>query len=162
MHIVTAAAAQCATTSRRSGAPFEVEALVVSPYAASLACLVEDDGARVTVIGMGGGTTTVSPFDSNLVFADTVRSVAAMTRDIARGLDPWRAERLKRCRQRDCLDPRDEERSRCADVRRSDGHAAVPKSLLAAHRPARRDAEMVRKPARREAASTRSPAAGWY
>src|SRR5207249_9731760 len=78
----------------------EVEALVVSPYAAGLACLVDDErDLGVTVIDMGGGTTTIGVFfGGNLVFADAV-PVGGMhvTNDIARGLATplAHAERLK-------------------------------------------------------------------
>ena len=73
---------------------------MVSPYAAGLACLVNDEmDLGVTVIDMGGGTTTIGVFfDGNLIFADTV-PVGGMhvTNDIARGLSTpvAHAERLK-------------------------------------------------------------------
>ena len=62
MNIVTAAAAGVRNHTAASGAAhLEVEALVVSPYAAGLSCLVEDESdLGVTVIDMGGGTTTIA------------------------------------------------------------------------------------------------------
>ena len=75
-------------------------ALVVGPYAAGLACLVEDESELgVTVIDMGGGTTTIAVFfDGNLVFTDSVPVGGIhVTNDIARGLSTplVHAERLK-------------------------------------------------------------------
>ena len=82
MHVVTAAGRAVRNHTAAIGrAHLEVEALVVSPYAAGLACLVEDEmDLGVTVIDMGGGTTTIGVFfDGNLVFADACRSAASMS-----------------------------------------------------------------------------------
>ena len=101
MHIVTAARAGVrnhAAVIARSH--LEIEALVVSPYAAGLACLVEDEmDLGVTIVDMGGGTTTIGVFFAgNLIFADAV-PVGGMhvTNDIARGLSAplAHAERMK-------------------------------------------------------------------
>src|SRR5579864_859940 len=101
MHIVSAARASVRNHTAAIGrSHLEAEALVVSPYAAGLACLVEDEmGLGVTVIDMGGGTTTIGVFfGGNLIFADAV-PVGGMhvTNDIARGLSTplAHAERLK-------------------------------------------------------------------
>jgi cell division protein FtsA len=101
MHIVTAATATVRNHAVALGrAHLEIDALVVSPYASGLACLVEDEiRLGVTVIDMGGGTTTIAVFfDGNLVFADAV-PVGGMhvTNDVARGLSTpvAHAERLK-------------------------------------------------------------------
>jgi cell division protein FtsA len=101
MHIVTAATASVRNHSAAIGrAHLEAEALVVSPYAAGLACLVEDErDLGVTIIDMGGGTTSIGVFfGGNLIFADAV-PVGGMhvTNDIARGLATplAHAERLK-------------------------------------------------------------------
>lgn len=101
MHIVTAASAAVRNHTVALGrAHLEVDALVVSPYASGLACLVEDEmRLGVTVIDMGGGTTTIAVFfDGNLIFADAV-PVGGMhvTNDVARGLSTpvAHAERLK-------------------------------------------------------------------
>ena len=101
MHVVTAATAAVRNHTAAIGrAHLEVEALVVSPYAAGLACLVEDEiDLGVTVIDMGGGTTTIGVFfDGNLIFADSVPVGGVhVTNDIARGLSTplAHAERMK-------------------------------------------------------------------
>jgi cell division protein FtsA len=101
MHIVTAAAASVRNHSAAVGrSHLETEALVVSPYAAGLACLVEDEtNLGVTIIDMGGGTTTIGIFfGGNLTFADAVPVGGIhVTNDIARGLSTpvAQAERLK-------------------------------------------------------------------
>jgi len=101
MHIVTAPVASV----RNHGVAIarshlEIEAVVVSPYAAGLACLVEDErNLGVTVIDMGGGTTTIAVFfEGNLIFADAVPVGGIhVTNDIARGLSTplAQAERMK-------------------------------------------------------------------
>ncbi len=78
----------------------EIGGLVVSPYAAGLACLAEDETELgVTVIDMGGGTSGIAVFfDGNLVFTDTVPvGCGHVTNDIARGLSTplAHAERMK-------------------------------------------------------------------
>jgi cell division protein FtsA len=85
MHVVTASAASVRNHTAAVGrSHLEVEALVVSPYASGLSCLVEDE------IGVF--------FDGNLIFADYV-PVGGMhvTNDIARGLSTGvaHAERMK-------------------------------------------------------------------
>jgi cell division protein FtsA len=101
MHIVTASAASVRSHTAAVGrSHLEIEALVVSPYASGLSCLVEDEiGLGVTVIDMGGGTTTIGVFfDGNLIFADYVPVGGAhVTNDIARGLSTSvaHAERMK-------------------------------------------------------------------
>src|SRR5215469_2657707 len=101
MHVVTASAAGVRNHASAIGrSHLEVEALVVSPYASGLSCLVEDEiGLGVTVIDMGGGTTTIGVFfDGNLIFADYVPVGGAhVTNDIARGLSTGvaHAERMK-------------------------------------------------------------------
>lgn len=77
-----------------------VEGMVVSPYAAGLAALVEDQATLgCAVIDMGGGTTGLSVFyDGKIVFADTIPVGGAhVTNDIARGLTTAivNAERIK-------------------------------------------------------------------
>ena len=73
---------------------------MVSPYAAGLACLVEDEmDLGVTVIDMGGGTTSIAVFfDGHVVFTDSVPIGGGhVTNDIARGLSTplAHAERMK-------------------------------------------------------------------
>jgi cell division protein FtsA len=101
MNVVTASAAGVRNHTAAIGrSHLDVEALVVSPYAAGLSCLVEDEiGLGVTVIDMGGGTTTIGVFfDGNLIFADSVLVGGChVTNDIARGLSTpvAHAERMK-------------------------------------------------------------------
>jgi len=78
----------------------DIEGYVASPFASGLACLVEDEmDLGVTVIDMGGGTTTVAVFfDGSVVFTDVVPVGGGhVTNDIARGLSTpiSEAERLK-------------------------------------------------------------------
>jgi len=78
----------------------EVEAVVLSPYASGLACLVEDEASLgATVIDMGGGTTTVAAFvEGELVHTDCIPIGGKhVTTDIARGLSTpvIHAERMK-------------------------------------------------------------------
>jgi cell division protein FtsA len=101
MHIVTAGAAPVRNhTAAIARSLLETDAFVVSPYAAGLSCLVEDEmNLGVTVIDMGGGTTTVGVFvRGNLVFADSVPVGGGhVTNDVARGLSTpiAHAERMK-------------------------------------------------------------------
>jgi len=139
MHIVTAAAGGVRNHTAAVGrAHLEVEALVVSPYAAGLACLVEDEmDLGVTVIDMGGGTTTIGVFfGGNLVFADAV-PVGGMhvTNDIARGLATplAHAERMKALFGSAIASTLDERETIAVPPigEEEDGHVNhVPKSLL--------------------------------
>ncbi|HLJ64403.1 MAG TPA: cell division protein FtsA, partial [Stellaceae bacterium] len=101
MHVVTAGAAAARNLATCMGrCHLDIAALVVSPYASGLSSLVEDETELgVTVIDMGGGTTTIAVFfDGNLVFADTVPVGGNhVTNDIARGLSTPlnHAERIK-------------------------------------------------------------------
>ena len=101
MHVVTAQAGAVRNLAHCIGrCRLEIGALVVSPYAAGLASLVEDETELgVTVIDMGGGTTGIAVFfDGNLVFTDTVPVGGGhVTNDIARGLSTpiAHAERMK-------------------------------------------------------------------
>lgn len=78
----------------------DIDNFVVSPLASGLACLVEDEvDLGVTVVDMGGGTTTIAIFfDGSVIFTDSI-PVGGMhvTNDIARGLctSVSEAERLK-------------------------------------------------------------------
>ena len=78
----------------------DIDARVVSPFAAGLACLVEDERELgVTCIDMGGGTTSLAVFMSGqLVHTDLIPIGGQhVTSDIARGLSTpvIQAERLK-------------------------------------------------------------------
>src|SRR5437764_13891476 len=139
MHIVTATKASVRNHAAVIGrSHLEVEALVVSPYAAGLACLVNDEmDLGVTVIDMGGGTTTIGVFfDGNLIFADTV-PVGGMhvTNHIARGLATpvAHAERLKALFGNAISSTLDERETIAVPPigEEEDGHVNhVPKSLL--------------------------------
>jgi len=101
MHVVTAQSGAVRNLATCIGrCHLEIAALVASPYAAGLACLVEDESELgVTVVDMGGGTTTIAVFfDGNLVFTDSVPVGGShVTNDIARGLSTpiAHAERMK-------------------------------------------------------------------
>ena len=101
MHVVAASAGAVRNLAHCVGrCHLEIAGLVVSPYAAGLACLVEDESdLGVTVIDMGGGTTSIAVFyDGNLVFTDSVPVGGGhVTNDIARGLSTpiAHAERMK-------------------------------------------------------------------
>jgi cell division protein FtsA len=101
LHLITAAAgavrnvATCVTRCH-----LEVEGKVVSPYAAALGCLVEDETQLgITLIDLGGGTTSVAVFfDSELIYTDSIPLGGLhVTRDLARGLSTpvTQAERIK-------------------------------------------------------------------
>jgi cell division protein FtsA len=101
MHLVSAgtgALRNLATCVERCH--LDIEAMVAAPYAAALACLVEDEmDLGVTLIDMGGGTTTVAVFyDGHVMFTDSVPLGGGhVTNDIARGLSTplVHAERMK-------------------------------------------------------------------
>ena len=78
----------------------DIEEVVVSPYASGLSCLVEDEkDLGVTLVDMGGGTTTIAVFyDGQIVFTDSIPVGGGhVTNDIARGLSTpvVHAERMK-------------------------------------------------------------------
>jgi len=116
----------------------EIAGLVVSPYAAGLAALVDDESELgVTVIDMGGGATTIAVFfDGNLVFTDGVPVGGGhVTNDIARGLSTpiADAERMKTLHGSAIASPADErEMISVPQVGEDDDGQAtnVPKSLL--------------------------------
>jgi len=101
MHIITASAGAV----RNVGTCIErchllPAAFVVSPYASGLASLVEDElELGVTVIDMGGGTTTIAVFyENNVIFTDVIPVGGNhVTSDIARGLSTplVHSERMK-------------------------------------------------------------------
>lgn len=101
MHLITAAVGPLRNLQTCIGrCHLDTKALVVSPYAAGLAALVEDEmELGVTVIDMGGGTTSIAVFfDGNVVFTDSLPVGGAhVTNDIARGLSTplAHAERMK-------------------------------------------------------------------
>ena len=101
MHLVTARTAalrNMATCVERCH--LDIEATVAAPYASGLACLVEDEiDLGVTIVDMGGGTTTIGVFyDGEVVHTDTIPVGGQhVTSDIARGLSTplAHAERMK-------------------------------------------------------------------
>jgi cell division protein FtsA len=139
MHMVTASPACVRNHSAAVGrAHLGLDALVVSPYAAGLACLVGDEiDLGVTVIDMGGGTTTIGVFfDGNLIFADQVPVGGChVTNDIARGLSTplAHAERMKTLFGSAIASSTDEREMIAVPQvgEEEDGHVNhVPKSLL--------------------------------
>jgi cell division protein FtsA len=101
VHIVTAATAPVRNLENciRRG-HLGVAGMALTPYASGRACLVEDEmDLGVTLIDMGGGTTSVAVFlHGAMVFADVLPVGGAhVTKDIARGLlaPPAEAERIK-------------------------------------------------------------------
>jgi cell division protein FtsA len=77
-----------------------IDSMVVTPFASSLACLVDDEKQMgVTYIDFGGGTTSVAVFfDGELVHTDAIPVGGQhITNDIARGLATSmpHAERMK-------------------------------------------------------------------
>ncbi len=101
MHLVSAEAAALRNMiTCVARCHLDVEDVVVSPYAAGLACLVEDElDLGATVVDMGGGTTNVAVFYGGQVVHAEVVQVGGdhVTRDIARGLTTSlvHAERIK-------------------------------------------------------------------
>ena len=101
VHIVTAASGPVRNlTHCVERCHLDVAGLVISPYAAGLAALVEDEmDLGATVIDMGAGTTTIAVFaEGEVVFTDVLPVGGQhVTNDIARGLSTSRAnaERMK-------------------------------------------------------------------
>jgi cell division protein FtsA len=101
LHLITASAGAVRNLSNCvTRCHLEIAGKVVSPYAAALGCLVEDETQLgVTLIDMGGGTTSVAVFfDSELVHTDSIPLGGLhVTRDLARGLSTpmTQAERIK-------------------------------------------------------------------
>jgi cell division protein FtsA len=101
MHVVSANTAQIRNVVSAVGrCHLEVAGMIVSPYAAGLSALVEDElELGATLVDMGGGTTSIAVFyDGAIVFADTVPVGGGhVTNDIARGLVTpiAHAERMK-------------------------------------------------------------------
>ncbi len=101
MHLVTAASGPLRNLGHCiARCHLDVAGIVVSPYAAGLASLVEDEtDLGVTLVDMGGGTTSVAVFcEGEVVFTDVIPVGGQhVTNDIARGLSTSRvhAERMK-------------------------------------------------------------------
>jgi len=139
MNIMTAGFAVVRNLSNCIGrCHLETAAVVVSPYASGLSSLVADESELgVTVIDMGGGTTTIGVFfDGNLVFGDSVAVGGGhVTNDIARGLSTplAHAERMKTLYGSAIASHADERETITVPLvgEEDDGNANhVPKSLL--------------------------------
>jgi len=115
-----------------------LQALVVSPYAAGLAALVEDEmDLGVTCIDMGGGTTSIAVFfDGEVVFTECIPVGGQhVTSDIARGLSTplVHAERMKTLYGSALAAPADEHEVIDVPQVGEEDHAVpnhVPKSIL--------------------------------
>ncbi len=139
MHVITAGSGplrNLATCVARGH--LRISGRVVAPFAAGLACLVEDEmDLGVTLIDMGGGTTSLAVFyDGQLVHADVVPLGGGhITNDIARGLSTplAHAERLKTLYGTVLPSPSDDnETIDVPQVGETDEHAhnQVPRSIL--------------------------------
>jgi cell division protein FtsA len=101
VHLVSAASSAVRNlTNCVARCHLDIAERVVSPYAAGLACLVPDEiDLGVTLIDMGGGTTSIAVFyEGDLVYTDSIPVGGDhVTSDIARGLSTpiAEAERLK-------------------------------------------------------------------
>jgi len=115
-----------------------VAGLVVAPYASGLAALVEDEmDLGVTLIDMGGGTTSLAVFfEGQMVYCDTVPVGGQhITNDIARGLSTpiADAERMKTLYGSALASPSDErEMIDVPQVGENDRNSAnhIPRSIL--------------------------------
>ncbi len=139
MHIVGATPSALRNLTAAVGrCRLEIAGVVVGPYAAGLASLVEDETQLgVTVIDMGGGTTSIGVFfDGNLIFCDSVPVGGAhVTQDIARGLSTplVHAERMKTLYGHAIRSPADDRETLAVPAIGEEEDAQVnhvPKSLL--------------------------------
>ena len=101
LHVITAASGGLRNlVASVSRCHLNVADKVVTPYASALGCLVEDETTLgVTLIDMGGGTTSIAVFfDAELIYIDSISIGGChVTSDIARGLSTplAQAERMK-------------------------------------------------------------------
>ena len=139
MHMVTADAGpmrNLATCVARCH--LDIEGLVVAPYASGLGCLVEDEiDLGVTLIDMGGGTTTIAVFyDGQCIHTDSIGVGGNnVTTDIARGLTTplAHAERMKTLYGNAVASPADEREIIDVPLMGEDFHTQphhVPRSML--------------------------------
>jgi cell division protein FtsA len=139
MHVITADSgpvrnlATCATRGH-----LDIDAFVVSPYAAGLSTLVEDEtDLGVTLIDLGGGSTSIAVFyDGSIVYTDSIPVGGGhVTSDVARGLSTPlpHAERLKTL-YGSCLNQQSDQREviDVPPIGENDPSSAnhVPKSIL--------------------------------
>lgn len=139
MHIVTAAIGPLRNIQICvERAMLELEGMVLSGYASGLSTLVDDErGLGVTLLDMGGGTTSIAIFcEGNLAFADVIAVGGQhVTNDIARGLatPTAQAERMKTLFGNATPSPSDErDMIDVPQVGESDHAAAnhIPRSVL--------------------------------
>lgn len=139
MHLISAAAGPLRTLHTCvERCHLDVESVVAAPYASALACLVEDEmDLGVTLIDMGGGTTTIAVFyDGNPVFIDSIPVGGIhVTTDIARGLSTpmAHAERMKTLYGSAIPSPTDDQELIDVPLVGEDSHGHpnhVPRSLL--------------------------------
>src|SRR5262249_45759345 len=139
MNVVTANASAIRNLETGIGrCPLDIETYVVSPYAAGIASLVEDEmDLGVAIIDLGGGTTSFGVFyDGHIVYSDVVPIGGShVTNDIARGLSTplAHAERMKTLYGNAIASPADERESLAVPQigEDEDGQSNhVPKSLL--------------------------------
>lgn len=101
IHIVTARTATLRNLANCiNRCHLEIEIAIAAPYASGLACLAEDEiDLGVTLVDMGGGTTTIAVFyDGEVIHTDSIPVGGQhVTSDIARGLSTslTHAERMK-------------------------------------------------------------------
>jgi cell division protein FtsA len=116
----------------------EIVDRVVSPHAAALGCLVEDEKTLgVTLIDLGGGTTSIAVFfDSELLFTEVLPIGGLhVSRDVARGLQTplGQAERIKTLYGACVATPADDRRPIDVPPMMDEGggdYSQVPKSML--------------------------------
>ena len=139
LHVVTAAETALRNlTGCVERAHLDIDAVVVSAYASGLACLVEDEmDLGVTVIDLGGGTTSIAVFyEGEVVFTDQIPVGGQhVTNDIAHGLSTpvVHAERMKTLYGSAIASPADEHEVIDVPPIGEEDHAQsnhVPKSLL--------------------------------
>ena len=101
LHLVTASSGPIRNlTACVERCHLDIDSFVVSPYASGISVLVEDElELGVTVIDMGGGTTTIAVFlEGEVIYTDQVLIGGShVSQDIARGLSTplIQAERMK-------------------------------------------------------------------
>jgi len=139
MHVITAGSGPLRNLSTCvARGHLRIAGRIVAPFAAGLACLVEDEmDLGVTLLDMGGGTTSLAVFyDGQLVHVDVVPLGGHhVTNDIARGLSTplAHAERLKTLYGTVLPSPSDDtETIDVPQVGETDDHAhnQVPRSIL--------------------------------
>ncbi len=116
----------------------EIEDRVASPHAAALGSLIDDERTLgVTLIDLGGGTTSVAVFfDSELLFTDILPIGGLhVSRDVARGLQTplGQAERIKILHGACVASPADDRRPIDVPPMMDDGvadYTQVPRSML--------------------------------